>query len=205
MIFNASRRIDHRSSGLLYDVSLLDLERVIQYLNSFKEYLFVSISQCQRKLCILALNTYTVDRRGKKLIMDTIFDSADTINMRYSTTFHNSSSIRSPKVGNDGEIMDLTGIFAMKSPLSVLASDMSVNFCIQNEAYIAYSNARKTPRRCLLKDLADAQDEEFETSPVGRISLPAKRQFSRTHTAFGRLQKCSDKDYKNTDIDHELE
>lgn len=49
----------------------------------------------------------------------------------------------------------------------------------------------KTPRRCLLQDLADAKDEsddEFVTSPVGSFALPAKRQFSRTQTAFGRLQ-----------------
>ena len=40
---------------------------------------------------------------------------------------------RSPKQGAEG--MDLTGIFAMKSPLSVLALDMDVNFSIQNQGY----------------------------------------------------------------------
>lgn len=47
----------------------------------------------------------------------------------------------------------------------------------------------KTPRRCLLQDLAHAKNEdEFVTSPVSSFALPAKRQFSRTQTAFGRLQ-----------------
>jgi hypothetical protein len=40
---------------------------------------------------------------------------------------------RSPKSGT--EDMDLTGIFTMKSPLSVLAIDMDVNFSIQNGGY----------------------------------------------------------------------
>lgn len=40
---------------------------------------------------------------------------------------------RSPTLGTDD--MDLTGIFKMKSPLSVLAMDMDVNFSIQNEGY----------------------------------------------------------------------
>ena len=49
----------------------------------------------------------------------------------------------------------------------------------------------KTPRRCLLQDLAharDESDEEIAISPTGSFALPAKRQFSRTKTAFGRLQ-----------------
>jgi hypothetical protein len=43
----------------------------------------------------------------------------------------------------------------------------------------------------LIQDLAHAKNDSdtgIEKSPVGSFALPAKRQFSRTKTAFGRLQ-----------------
>jgi hypothetical protein len=61
--------------------------------------------------------------------------TTNTINMNYmSGCSENMEGFpgfpRSPKLGT--EDMDLTGIFTMKSPLSVLALDMDVNFTIQN-------------------------------------------------------------------------
>ena len=64
--------------------------------------------------------------------------TSNTLNIDFSSPFSDSLDgvsgfPRSPKLGTEG--MDLTGIFAMKSPVSILALDMDVNFGIQNEGY----------------------------------------------------------------------
>ncbi|KAH9272122.1 hypothetical protein BASA83_005713 [Batrachochytrium salamandrivorans] len=59
------------------------------------------------------------------------------------------------------DMVELTGLFNMKSPLSVLANDMDANLFLKSEF------EAKTPRRCLLLDLETAIE-----SPVGEYSFP---------------------------------
>ncbi|KAK5666700.1 m-phase inducer phosphatase [Batrachochytrium dendrobatidis] len=86
------------------------------------------------------------------------------------------------------DMVELTGLLNMKSPLSVLANDIGANLFLKAES------EAKTPRRCLLQDLETALESPMPT-PTSTIGMSYRgnaarsyRKLTRMNTASGRLE-----------------
>ena len=115
------------------------------------------------------------------------------------TTSDKSRTPLSPDSDNfsspSGDMLQMTGILNMKSPLSVLAHDMDINLNIGPEYGYKRAHIRsiKTPKKCLLSDLQTAMDtpqpsllkntirfeERCESSPLSMDISPALDKVNR--------------------------
>ncbi|KAJ3084186.1 cell division cycle- protein [Quaeritorhiza haematococci] len=92
--------------------------------------------------------------------------------------------IRSPEHSTE-DMVDLAGLFNMKSPVTVLAADLDANLVVNGSPH------GKTPRRCLLRDLASIDAQKCSPAAPNPAAVPRVRPFVRNATASARLESSA--------------